>query len=178
MRALGGTDEDWHRLTTPDGEQVIKEMARLVAEVRVFTVNYNRGIEHSCQAGRYDYVDRNVSSANFGCKDYDGKIPRVMTLVRLDRDATTEEVRQYMSERNLRPANINELLAFGEAEPSLQWKFTIIALGSTWNDGTRSYVAVLTADVRERILAIRTETGTWSSCDSAPDFNRFLGIGE
>lgn len=51
--------------------------------------------------------------------------------VHLNRHASTDEVLAEMDSRRLRPALYEELLGFAERYPDEQWKYRIVALGST-----------------------------------------------
>jgi hypothetical protein len=84
--------------------------------------------------------------------------------VRLDRDASTDEVLAEMDRRGLRPALYEELLGFAEKYPDEQRKYPIVALGSeACVDGGRR-VASLWHDGFGRCLCLGWVDGGWYGC--------------
>lgn len=181
-RSVGATDEDWHRLTTPDGDTVIAQMAQaMVANPDVFesgtaesyqlTVDYDRSLAAMVKAGRYVYTNDNITAKNFPIEG-SGTVESEGVLVHLDRYASTEEVEQEIAKRGLRPTTIEELLAFGETYPDVQREFPVVALGSSWVDRGYRYVPYLWSHVDERSLYLFSDVpgDQWS-----PDY-RFLAV--
>lgn len=147
VRELGGTDEDWHRLTTPNGAEIIRTMAEAIVgpppgRIRgewLRTRNVRRTITEMIEAGNYRYVDDVVGMlvreegeeeerAASGHVDFQAVLIDSLGL-------ETPEVTDRLRMRGLRPARIEELLAFGEGmDETLREEFmhsTIVALGSS-----------------------------------------------
>lgn len=180
LRSRGGTDEDWHRLTTPAGEATIKQMTRAMvgemesgtAESYQLTVDYGCSLADMVTAGRYDYVNDNIPARNFPIEG-SGKVELDCVLVHLDCTASTKKVKQEIDKRGLRPTTIEELLAFGETYPEVQREFPVVELGSSWvlSDGYRC-VACLWGNPGDRDLDLR-----WDDSEDrwGPDY-RFLAV--
>ena len=62
----------------------------------------------------------------------EGKVDLEIVLVHFNRDISSEDALKEMDALGLRPAKIEEPLAFGETHPDIQREFPIIALGSVW----------------------------------------------
>ncbi|MEX2209727.1 MAG: hypothetical protein WD846_02450 [Patescibacteria group bacterium] len=178
MRDRGGTDEDWHRLTRSEGAPVIAQMAQaMVGEVESgtsesyqLTVNYDRTLVEMVEAGHYDYANDNITADNFPIEG-SGSAECEGVLVHLDRYASTTEVEAEIAKRGLRPATIEELLAFGEAYPEVQREFPVVELGSSWVDSSGDrLVAYLWSYSDGRDLRLDWYGRDWDSYD------RFLAV--
>ena len=101
-------------------------------ELEVFkvTVNYDLRLEAAIQAGKYDYVNENITEKNFW-NAHKGTAELDIVLVHLDRKVSYEEAIQELHKRGLRPAKLKELLAFG-AKYLDEQKYIIVALGTVW----------------------------------------------
>ena len=64
-----------------------------------------------------------------------GKEQVILAIVRFDHFIPNDLAIQEMTERGLRPATMQELLAFAAAYPDVQKEFPIVALGSVVEDG-------------------------------------------
>lgn len=134
----GGDEEDIHRLTTPEGEEILGKMAELIVKAGYsrkedfkIIVNYQRSLQQMIKAGKYDWVNDNITSEHFLVKG-EGKQELTITLFHFNKSMTSDEVKTEMEKQDFRPANIEDLLSLGEKCPDLQKKFPIIALGSVW----------------------------------------------
>jgi hypothetical protein len=131
----GGTYAHVHRLSRPDGEELIVKIADLIvgarAEVFKVVVDYSQTLADMIAAGKYDWVNSDITQEHFPVKG-EGKVESELVLVHLNRTASTEEVLKELDNRGLQPATIAELLAFGAKYPDKQKEFPIIALGSVW----------------------------------------------
>jgi hypothetical protein len=116
----GGTDEDVRRIET-DAE-LCKEVAALVVGKRVkpepympdmysVVVDYSMTLEQMIAAGDYSWVDKDIDTAHFPIEGA-GKVEVKLQLIRRG-GATIKGIMAELAERNLRPATLPELLAFG-----------------------------------------------------------------
>ena len=96
------------------------------------TVDYSLPLATAIVQCRFDGdVDMDITSDHFP-PSRTGTEQVTFTLPHLNRLARTEEVLGYLEENNLRPATLEELLAFEKKQLDLQMKFPIVALGSLW----------------------------------------------
>ncbi len=94
-------------------------------------VDYERSIEEGINAGSYDEVNSAISSKNLPIGQK-GQCEVTVELIRFLEPVTTGEVLRELWKQRYRPANIQELLAFGEKYPESQLRAPVIALGSTF----------------------------------------------
>jgi len=149
VRKLGGSDDDIHRLATPDGERTLEEMAKLIVQTPSHTfsvtVDYGKSLPEMIAAGNYNWVNSDITSEHFpltpptapvGSGPYrtlhDSPGTVTIELVHLNKMVSTEDVLAELERRGFRPANLAELLALGATYPDTQRQFPIIALGSVW----------------------------------------------
>lgn len=100
----------------------------------LLSVDYGRSVEDGVKAGCYDLVNPDIISRNFPTK---GKGEAEITLELIDlkkfkRFAWTEEGRSEFYVEYRWPADLHELLAFGEKHPDVQREFLIAAPSSVW----------------------------------------------
>lgn len=95
------------------------------------TVNYDQSIEKAIKAGKYDWVNNDITSKSFPTKR-SGEAEVDIELIHFNRDMNTDEVLAELDKRGLRPAELHELLKLGEKYPDLQREFPLVALGSIW----------------------------------------------
>lgn len=102
------------------------------AEVLV-RVDQNRSLDEMIKAGGYSLVNEAIIEEHFSVSGKSGGAI-VVALLHFGhgRISGAEEVVAKMKEKGFRPASIQELLAFGEAYPTVQNLFPIVALGSVW----------------------------------------------
>jgi hypothetical protein len=145
-------------------------------------VNYRRQLSTAVKAGQYDWVNESFPTLYWEDwtspdKEQDhfpkrGRADARMKLIKPKRGLDPRDVIEELAFYGLRPANIVELLAFGECIPVSQQENPIIALGSiVRRDGTND-VAVLfgESDPPERKLGLHRFGGRWSTAD------RFLAV--
>lgn len=171
VRKNGGTDDDIHRLTTEDANGVWDKIAKLVIETgkkfgEVFTlvVNYSRSLKDSIAAGRYDWVNSDITEEHFPVEaDEKETKEQSFTLYHFGKNMESDDVIAAMEKDGKRPATVRELLAFGEVNPELQRQFPIIALKSVWvvRLGNRR-VACLGSDSVKRGLYLSWFDFGWS----------------
>lgn len=129
------------------------------------TVNYGRTLAEMVEAGYYDYANPDITAEHFPIEGR-GKVELECELVHHDRTASTEEVEPEIERLGLRPATIEELLAFGETYPDVQREFPVVELGSSWvnRDGHRDMVSLWGyPDSRSLILGWDAPGYQWSS---------------
>jgi len=93
----------------------------------------NKSMEDMVLDGHYQLVWRDINSKNFpitGKGIYEADIG----IVHFNRNISTNSVVEELDRVGMRPARIEELLAFGAKYPDLQRYFSIIALGSSYFD--------------------------------------------
>jgi hypothetical protein len=100
-------------------------------EILVVTVNRDRTIADGVVAGKYDWKNNDINDVNFR-RTGSGSESAEIILVHFDRSMSTSNVLKELEKRNLRPADLQELLAIGEQSPDKQRAFPIVALGSVW----------------------------------------------
>lgn len=123
--------------------------------------NYDRTIEELLAAGRYDWWDKNISSANFP-PVRSGKMNIEIEFIPFQRPMYTKEVLTELDRQGYRPAEIRELLVFVEQYPDFQRDFPIAALESIWTNPTgQSYCAWLTGDGSQKLLGLYWIDALW-----------------
>lgn len=96
-------------------------------------VNYGMSIEDAVKLGRYDWAHDGITSKNFPTKRV-GTANVVVELVHFNRSISTEDALREFDRMGYRPAELHEGLALGEAHPDLQREFSIVILGSVWQN--------------------------------------------
>lgn len=99
------------------------------------SVDYDVSIEDAVKLGRYYWASSYITSKHFPTKRT-GKADVVVELIRLDRSVEADEVLRELDKEGYRPAELHELLAFGEKySDDIPMEFPVIALGSGRNYG-------------------------------------------
>lgn len=167
-RKLGCSDEDIHRLATPDGETVLEKMAELMVQAKkavenIFRllVNYDLKVEAMVKEGKYDWKNNDINAKNFPTERA-GQCEIELKLFHFNKAMTSEDVIKEMDKQGYRPAELSELLALGAKHPDEQRKYPIIALGSVWRYwyGSRG-VAYLRLDDSGRELRLYCFDDGW-----------------
>ena len=97
------------------------------------SVDFGMSVEDAVKLGRYDWANGDINSRNFPTTR-SGKEEVVAELVHFNRAIPTEDALRELNRQGYRPAELRELLAFGEKYPDVQREFPIVALGSVWQD--------------------------------------------
>lgn len=178
----GGADEDLHRLATPEGEDLINQMAVLIvggkpAENRYpVIVDYRETLEQMIAAGQYDDVDSHINETNFPFTGK-GKKQLVIELVHFGRDMAIHDVSESLKARGMRPATLPELLAFGSTYLMKGRGFPIVALGTVWDYHGVHRAACLEYDGQLRKLSRVLISGNVPGViPSLPGYYRFAAI--
>lgn len=125
------------------------------------SVDYSQSLEVMVSAGKYDcvYTDMpgDITQANFPHDRTRGVEEIEIELIKYDADMESRDlVTDLASRREMRPATIEELCAFGASYPDVQRQFPIAAFGSPCvSPARRPRVPILTVRCgHERILCI------------------------
>ncbi|HEC20941.1 MAG TPA: hypothetical protein ENI70_00300 [Candidatus Peregrinibacteria bacterium] len=142
-RRRGLSDEDFHSLATPEGDSIIDQLVGLMMETKEFgkvniethtvTVDYGLSVKKACKVGEYDDENDEITSENFP-STRTGKAGIEIKTVCFNLYMSLDETLARLDRMSLRPAELSELLALGAQKPDLQRKFTIVALGSVWEE--------------------------------------------
>ncbi len=165
VHAQGGTDEDIHRLATPDGETTLDEMVALIVGAKSgafkVVVDYTQTLSQMVQAGNYGWVHDDITQDHFPIKGSGQKEVEVV-LFHFDKVITSEEAITEMDKAGFRPARIEELLALGAQQPEFRKKFPIMAPGSVWrNSDDRCDIPHLHCNAYQRNLNLYWFGSNW-----------------
>ena len=105
------------------------------------SVDYGRSVEDGVKAGHYDLANSDISR-NFATKRK-GTAEVAVELIHFNYTSSIDEVLRELDKMGYRPAELQELLAFGEKYPEVQLEFPIVALDSVWQDGYARVVPYL-----------------------------------
>lgn len=146
----------------------------LVDQVFTIVVDYSRSFKDSINAGRYNYVNRDIIEKYFPLANNEcGRMERIFKLYHFNKEVDSDDAIRQMNEDGCLPATPQELLAFGEANPELQRQFQIIALGYAQVGRYGSYnVVSLSSFFNKRGLFLRLRDDIWN------DYCLFLGVGK
>lgn len=115
------------------------------------SVDYERTVFEMVSAGRYDYVNPNVSDENFPLQR--GKQQEsIIYLFRVERVMSSEEIASTLDKEGLRPATLPELLSFGATYPNAQRAMT------SWHSSRGGEIT--TGTTRYRVFTPITETAS------------------
>ncbi len=130
-------------------------------ELRI-SVNYGRSLDEMKKAGNYDWMNDDITAERFPIKG-EGIKELVPELIHFNRSISSDNALAELDKMGLRPATIEELLAFGETFPEMQCKFPIIALGSVCRVVGNRRVPYLDEDASERNLDLLWFGGDWNA---------------
>src|SRR6266852_8848440 len=118
------------------------------------TVNYHHKLQEMIHAGKYDWVNPNITAKNFPIARK-GTTQLAIELVHFRRPMKTPEILQELDAKSLRPTDLPELLALGATYADISWQFPVVALGSVWQFFSgRRYVPALWGISRGRNLRL------------------------
>lgn len=134
------------------------------------SVDYGRSVKEGVKAGRYNSADSDINSNNFQT-NRNGIANIEVKLVHFNQRINITEVLREFERMGYRPADLHELLAFGEKYQEAQRDFPILALGSIWRDNINYFhVPCIYGDGWGRFL------GTcWVGCNW-DEPNRFAAV--
>lgn len=167
INMMGGWDNFLRFLR---GDLVVRAK-EIVTNILKLTVRYGRSIADGIAAGKYDWVNENITQKNF--PDSQSGVAEVeIHLLHFGKLMSTAQVLAEIEKQNFRPATLQELLAVGEQHSELQREFPIVALGSVWQipSGPRDVVPCLFEGGRERLLDLNWAERGWD------DSSRFASV--
>lgn len=159
LRKLGFTTVDLNRIAESD-EIAQKVVDALRGEAYPLTVDYSLTLEQMIEAGRYDWVNSDITAERFPIEGT-GQVRLEGQLVYYGKSMSSEAVLTDMDQRGLRPATGAELLAFGEKYPELQRQFPIVELAASAEVRGGRCVLDLGGDDRRRYLYLGWFDGGW-----------------
>ena len=133
------------------------------AKTKTLKVNarYDLSINELVKASKQDYVNPDITDQHFPTK----KCPatkKEMVLLHLNKNVSAKVTMMVMKQLKLRPGTVKELLSLSIDDPSLEWKFLVIAPGSVWRRGVGSrLVPCLWVHAGDRSLNLRWYEGDW-----------------
>jgi hypothetical protein len=140
VKQRGYSEDEILRVAADQGDQLLDKFADVIAqaarkprETFPLAVNYDLSVEEAIAAGDYQAVNADISGRNFSWTRR-GKVDAEIVLVRFDQRMSSEDVLRGLEQEGLRAAELPELLAFGAAYPDEQRKFSVVGLGSVWQD--------------------------------------------
>lgn len=135
VKKKGGDEEDIHRLTTPEADDIWPQIAEvIVSGVRQtfkVLVDYSKSLAEMVSAGKYDWVNLDITNSHFPIQG-SGQQEKEVVLFHFNKVVSSEEAIVEMEKQGFCPAKIEDLLALGANQPELQKQFSIAALGSSW----------------------------------------------
>lgn len=131
-------------------------------------VDYGMRVEEAIELGKYDWVNKSITQGHFPTEGK-GKAKLKMELVHFERYTPVpyKKATEELDRMGYRPAELMELLAFGEKYPDVQREFPIVALASVWrdSDGNRLVPYLYGGDGSRRILSLDwIEFGWYKPC--------------
>jgi hypothetical protein len=107
------------------------ETSEMGRDTYLVHVDPNRTLAQAIAAGGYDWVNEDITAANFPDPPMRTGDVRV-ELIHFDRRIRTAGAESGIADRGRSPADLWVALALAERFPDLQRKFPLVALGSVW----------------------------------------------
>lgn len=163
VHKLGGTDEQIHRLATPEGAETVEKMAALIVGKPEQAASWWATIFTALiRACGFTWQNQNVTAENFPNSGEPGQVEVVSIKARLAELGrqwlSTVEVKVYLDSLGLRPATLLELILWWLANPAKHANCLVVALGQVW----QSYVPSVYGDGGFRYLNLYTVRDGWS----------------
>lgn len=92
-------------------------------------VDYGKSVDEMVLVGHYDQKNNDINSWSFPIEGK-GTVIVNLELVYFSKSVNSLDVWDYLEKNGMRPAKVEELLAFGATYPEIQRGFPIICLGS------------------------------------------------
>ena len=166
----GGTYEQIHALTRPEGAALLERMAEAVVGVAKTVADsfYTLSLADQIKAGHYNWFNSDITAEHFPRPNRGASLEK-LKVFHFNRSVSSDEAIRLMAAEGYEPVNIAELLNYGAKNPDEQRQYPIIALGSLWAPwGGPRYVAYLDEYAGRRGLDLGYFDDDWS------DHCRFL----
>ena len=160
---LGGSDGDIRRILKDEGlRRRIAELILVIQDTYEVVVDYSHTLTEMIESCHLDWKNSDIIPEYFPIEG-EGCQKVKVTLFHFNRKMSTEQAASEMEEQGYRPATLPELLALGAAQPDLQKRFPILALGSGWQapDGHLVFPS-LRSDESKRFLSLIWFASGWS----------------
>lgn len=174
LRAMGGTGEEWHQLTTPEGEGLLGEITKVLLGAKKsvdgvirLIINYGQTLAEMIQTCNFDWVDDEV--VKIFSLSGKGEVPVELKLYHFNRPIERDEAIKLMEADGYEAGLIEDGLAYAKANPDAQRQFPIIMLGSLGVSRSQNRVVpCLGRCYYRRSINLRDVDGQWD------DYCRFL----
>ncbi|HBM45838.1 MAG: hypothetical protein UT05_C0002G0006 [Parcubacteria group bacterium GW2011_GWF2_38_76] len=127
-------------------------------KVTSYIINPRKNLKEAIKAGKYNKVNKNITSKNFPTNPSDSGTKEIFLLnyneFNKDENCDYEQIRASMKKRGFRPASLLELLSLGEKYPELQKKFYILTFCKSRLG--QSFVGLYSNDDNEKYTLERT----------------------
>jgi len=135
---MGGVDTTTHPGQNQKEDAPVFELQS--RDELLLAVDYSQPLKEADTIGHFSWWDDlYIIVDHFSHQQY-GKATVIARLIRFDHLVSTDQVLRFMDERDLRPATLAELVAFGTQYHAKQMRSSpIIALGSIWIDSSGFY---------------------------------------
>ena len=144
-------------------DALAKFLPKPAEDLYLVSVDYGRSIEDGIRAGNYHYANPDIT-AHYFPTNRTGVREEKIELIHFGEQMSTKNVLNELETRGLRPANLHELLVFGEKYPKIQREFPIVALGSVCGDRLGDcHVPCLNMDGVGRDLSLDLLGGEWGN---------------
>lgn len=110
--------------------EVITKVVSFITHTFMVMVDETQTVEEAVKAGKFNWSDDDIVSANFSKPANGQKSEKEIVLFHFDKGMSSEAVIAAMDKAGYRPATILDILGLAVKEPDLQRKFPIVALGS------------------------------------------------
>lgn len=132
---------------------------KVTAEQYQLIVDYDQSVEEAIDAGKYDYYDNNITLLHSPIECFGRVNMKVMLVHFVVNTINTDIVLDELDKRDLRPAELCELLAFGAKFPERQKRFSILGIGSFLRNHSGNYNSYpcLSGESWRRGLFLRSE---------------------
>ncbi len=98
-------------------------------ETLITTVDYSLNLEQMILAANYGHVNSDITPESFRVQGT-GKVTLLSKLFQFDPTVSWDGVLREMEKTGYRPANIEELIAYGTHMPDEQWEIDIVGFGT------------------------------------------------
>ncbi len=124
-------------------------------------MDYSKSLIEMIGAGNYDWVNAQITDKHFPIERRRKFVG--VELVNYNTRLHSHEVMERLRKSDLRPVTLPEVLAFGAASLNERLDFTIVALGSVWQQGRDCWrwVTAIGHDDRGRVLDLASWNARW-----------------